>query len=132
MCKMIKVITNLGTQVSISEYKQKQVEEMIQKAPSCQLIDQIVLFGSVLREDCKDESDIDVVIISKVSVSKLSQSKRYRAYWEKIYKLDDFKTDFDILYFNTYDDIVKQKDEALICKEILEKGQTIYKKDACA
>jgi len=105
---------------------------MISKASSCELIDQIVLFGSALSDSCKEDSDIDVVVISKAGVSKLSQNKRYRAYWNMIYGIDDFKTEFDVLYFSSYEDILKKKETAMICKEIAEKGKIIYTKEGYA
>lgn len=129
MCKLVDVATNTGDVILVSEYKKQQIEEMIQKAADCALIDQIILFGSSLNSDCKENSDIDVVIISKASVSKLSQNKRYRAYWERIYRLDSFKTDYDILYFTSYEDIVSKKEQVPICKEIIEKGKIIYHKE---
>lgn len=129
MCRLVDVITNTGNVVQVSEYKKAQIEEMIQKASDCTVIDQIILFGSSISSDCKENSDIDVVIISKESVSKLSQNKRYRAYWERIYQLDCFKTDYDVLYFTSYEDIVNKREQVPVCNEIIEKGRIIYCKE---
>lgn len=46
-----------------------------------------------------------------------------------IYGIDDYKTEFDVLYFSSYDDIIKKKEQAIICKEIAEKGKIIYIKE---
>jgi len=134
MCRLVDVTTNTGDIVRVSEYKKQQIEEIINKASDCTMIDQIILFGSSLNSDCKKNSDIDVVIISKASVSKLSQNKRYRAYWERIYKLDSFQTDYDVLYFTSYEDIERKKEQVPVCKEIIEKGKIIYHKkgEECA
>lgn len=129
MCRMVNIVTNTGEQVPVSEYKKSQIEEMIQKAGDCTVIDQIILFGSSINMSCEEDSDIDVVIISRETVSKLSQNKRYQAYWERIYQKDHFKTEYDVLYFSSYQDIVNKKDKIPICKEIIEKGKTIYQKD---
>lgn len=132
MCKLVDITTSFGTQIAVSEYKKKHIEEIIDKASTCHLIDQIILFGSTLSDECGENSDIDIVIISKESVSKLSQNKRYRAYWNMIYGVDDFNTEYDILYFSSYEDIIKKKEKTPICKEIAEKGKVIYKREGCA
>lgn len=129
MGRLVDITTNTGDIVQVSEYKRQQIEEIISKASDCAIIDQIILFGSSLNSDCKENSDIDVVIISKASVSKLSQNKRYRAYWERIYKLDSFQTEYDVLYFTSYEDIERKKEQVPVCKEIIEKGKIIYHKE---
>lgn len=129
MCRMVNVVTNTGEQVLVSEYKKSQIEEMIQKAADCAAIDEIILFGSSVNMSCEENSDIDVVIISREPVSRLSQNKRYQAYWERIYQMDHFKTEYDVLYFTSYQDILNKKDKVPICKEIIEKGKTIYQKE---
>lgn len=132
MGKLVTVSTSFGTQILVSEYKKRQIEEIIEKASSCELIDQIILFGSTISDSCTENSDIDIVVISKASVSKLSQNKRYRAYSNMIYGIDNFKTEFDVLYFSSYEDIINKKEKAMICKEIAEKGKIIYIKEGCA
>ncbi|WP_026659983.1 nucleotidyltransferase domain-containing protein [Butyrivibrio sp. AC2005] len=102
MCKLIKVNTNYDSSVMVADYKAEIIRHIISTAKKCPDIDAIMLFGSVLEERCKEKSDIDIVIISKKTVN----------------------------YFKAIDEIYQKKEKAPICKELAEKGQIIYKRQA--
>ena len=131
MCKMVNLKTNIDTQVRISEYKTDQIRNLIISAALCKDIKQIILFGSTLASNCSKESDIDFVIISDLSVAQLSRKKSFREFLEQLYMADDFRTDYDILYFKSMDEILNNQTD-LICSEISSKGKLIYDRNGVA
>lgn len=95
MCIIIMLQTNFQTEVAAADVKKVYIENIIKSAEKCNKIDAIVLFGSSLEDRCKDESDIDM------------------------------EQNYDILYFKSLEEIVKEK--AAICNELLQKGKVIYR-----
>lgn len=129
MCKLIKVNTNYDSSVMVADYKAEIIRHIISTAKKCPDIDAIMLFGSVLEERCKEKSDIDIVIISKKTVNALSDIKSFNEFMKDLYLLD-FAQEYDFLYFKSIDEIYQKKEKAPICKELAEKGQIIYKRQA--
>ena len=130
----------------VADYKAEIIRHIISTAKKCPDIDAIMLFGSVLEERCKEKSDIDIVIISKKTVNALSDRKSFNeiscyddisndiknkidADYYDLYLLD-FAQEYDFLYFKSIDEIYQKKEKAPICKELAEKGQIIYKRQA--
>ena len=129
MCKLIKINTNFNSSVMVADYKAKIIRHIIDTAKNCHDIDAIMLFGSVLDMRCKEKSDIDIVIISKKSVNALGNRKSFNEFIKNLY-LMDFSQEYDFLYFKSIDEIYQKRDEVPICKELSEKGQIIYKRQA--
>lgn len=125
MCELLELKTNLNTDIKVSEYKYDQIRNLISLASLCKEIRQIILFGSSLCDTCSEDSDIDFVIISDLSVLQLSKKKTFKSFLEKLYLSDDFKTEYDILYFNSLEEIYSNQED-WICSEIANKGELIY------
>lgn len=55
-------------------------------------LERIILFGSRARDDYSDNSDIDLIILSKdfEAMDFISRANAVRKYWESGYKVDFF------------------------------------------
>ena len=126
MCRLIMLQTNFQTEVAVADVKKIYIENIIKSAEKCNKIDAIVLFGSSLEDRCEDESDIDIAVISKYTVSRLCQYKSFRDFTDSVYSIN-VDQNYDILYFKSLDEIVKKKEKAGICNELLQKGKVIYR-----
>lgn len=121
-----KLVDN-GSKIKVAECKKKCIENIVSMAHKCRQIDAIVLFGSALEDRCTTDSDIDIAIISKYGISKLSVLKSFRMFIQDLYRADEMQ-EYDRLYFRSIDEIASKIKEAPICNEILNKGEIIYKK----
>ena len=110
----------------MADVKKVYIENIIKSAEKCNKIDAIVLFGSSLEDRCKDESDIDIAVISRYTVSRLCQYKSFRDFTDSVYSID-MEQNYDILYFKSLEEMVKEKEKAAICNELLQKGKVIYR-----
>jgi predicted nucleotidyltransferase len=119
--------TNYGTEIKVADIKKRYIENIIESAPLCGSISEIVLFGSALEERCKEQSDIDIAVISKYTVNRLCKNKGFSRFLEQIYSLDDSQ-EYDRLYFYSINEIEKKKDETSICRELSQKGKVIYRR----
>ena len=128
MCKLSKINTNYGATINVADIKKASISNIIDAASGCDKIDYIYLFGSALENRCKEQSDIDIAIISNISRSKLFKNKSYDEFTSKIYS-KSLDQDYDILFFESQEDLNSSND--LICKEILQKGQILYKREFC-
>lgn len=129
VCRLVGVNTYNGSQIDVANIKKDAIKNIIESAALCPSIDAIVLFGSSLEERCTVDSDIDIAIISKKTVSRLSQLKSFKRFIEMVY-LFDMSQEYDRLYFKSIEDIENKADSQQICLEIVSKGKIIYKKEA--
>ena len=125
MCELVSMDTNFGTSISVADIKKRNIENIIRAAADCNKIDAIILFGSSLEKRCKEESDIDIAVVSNTVRSRLFRSKSYDNFTTKVYQADR-RQDYDILQFNSEEAIQNSKE--CICREIIEKGKVIYKR----
>lgn len=123
--KLVEMPLDNGSKIKVAECKKKCIENMVSVAHKCKQIDAIVLFGSTLEDRCTTDSDIDIAIISKYGISKLSVLKSFRVFMQDLYRADEMQ-EYDRLYFNSLEEIVGKVEEAPICNEILNKGKIIY------
>lgn len=127
LCKLISIQTNHNTLVEIADIKKKYIENIIDKAPICNKISAIILFGSSLEERCTEKSDIDIAIISDYTIGKLCKIKSFNIFTETIYKID-MSQDYDILYFKSLEEVQQNKNNIPICNELTQKGKIIYRR----
>lgn len=113
--------------IKVSELKVKFIQNIIDAAKLCNSIEKVILFGSVLEERCKPESDIDLAIFGSIAKSKMFKKKSYGLFQEKIFKYNNIffggteDQSYDILYFN-----MMKKDNSSILEDINTKGEIIY------
>lgn len=130
MCNLVNINTNYNTQVQVAEIKRDNIQNIINAASKCAHIQEIILFGSALEERCTDESDIDIVIISNVSRSRLYRLKTYAEFLTSLHKDDDYMQQYDVICVNGKDQLIKNKDKIELYGNVIKYGQTIYKRGA--
>ena len=128
MCKLVNMQTNFHTTIQVADLKKDYIENIIENVGKCSKIDAVILFGSSLESSCKEDSDIDIVIISKLSVNRLSRFKSFHEFTKNVYT-KDLKQDYDILYFKSLAEIEKKQNQTTVCKDLLSKGKIIYRKE---
>ncbi len=127
MCKLKMFKNNMGETINVADIKMQHIQNIVKQAERCKAIKAIVLFGSSLEERCSYESDIDIAIVSKYTVSELDKLKTFKRFMEAIYTFD-MAQEYDRIYFSSLDEINKNKDEIPICEELATKGRVIYKR----
>lgn len=100
MCSIQTV--RIGEQtVRVADIKTEYVKNIAEAAASCSYIDKVVLFGSAIRNDCREDSDIDIAVFGNQAKGKVLTSSKYRSFLNKISAYDDFSQTYDILYFRS-------------------------------
>lgn len=95
----------------------------MESAKQCGYIERIVLFGSSISERCEEDSDIDIAVFGNVTKTKCLTSKSFKEFAKKLYIFDDYKQNYDILYFNN-----EQSSDVGILEEI-GRGEVIYARE---
>ena len=121
MCKVTDYHID-GRTIRMAEIKQKYIGNIIDAAQKCDYIDRIILFGSALEERCREESDIDLAVFGNQPSGKCLTSEKYRRFARQLSTFDDFKQNYDLLYFKT-----GKNYKDMIMKDIME-GETLYEK----
>lgn len=75
MCQMVSIKTNFNTEIEVADIKKNVIENIIEAAGMCNRICQIILFGSVIDNRCTIDSDVDMLIVSDISRSKIRASR---------------------------------------------------------
>ena len=119
MCK-IKEITINNRTFKVADIKHKYIQNVIDAAQKCDLIDRIVLFGSSIETRCKKDSDIDLAIFGNQTEYKALRSKKYDEFSNQIYSFDDSGQSYDLLYFKSG----KQYDGLIM--DSINNGELIY------
>lgn len=110
----------MGKEVHVADIKQKYMQNIADAAQECDYIDRIILFGSCTREDCKEDSDIDIAVFGSVTKGKCLTSKKYERFLKQVYSFDDFSQSYDVLYFKT--DSTKNS----LIMENISNGEVLY------
>ena len=100
MCRL-KEVTTVNRTFKVADIKYKYIQNVIDAAEKCDLIDKIVLFGSSIETYCKEESDIDLAIFGNQTEYKALRSKQYDEFTNQIYSFDDSGQSCDLLYFKS-------------------------------
>ena len=119
MCKVVKM--KIGDRsIRVADIKKKYIRNIVDAASQCDLIDRIVLFGSSVRDSCKEESDIDLAIFGNQTEYRALRSKKYDRFTSQIYSFDDSGQSYDLLYF------VSGKQYRGLIMDDIENGELIY------
>ena len=122
MCE-VKTINIGGREIRVAELKWKYIENIVDAAGKCDIIDRVILFGSSIEERCKETSDIDLAVFGSQSRGKALSSKKFERFARQLYSFDDHNQAYDILYFREGADNNSQ-----ILVEI-EKGEVVYERE---
>ncbi|MBQ3794981.1 MAG: nucleotidyltransferase domain-containing protein [Butyrivibrio sp.] len=121
MCKVKELVID-DKKFYIADIKHKYMNNIVDAARKCNLVDKVILFGSCLEERCTDTSDIDIAVFGSKTKYKTYHSKSYENFLKQIYGFD-LEQDYDVLYFQTGED-----NPQTIFQNILN-GATIYAKN---
>lgn len=106
--KVISVISNLSSKYGVD-------------------FDTVILFGSVARDEIKEDSDIDLYIESKVlTTDKLGRSRGLNEMQRELYSIFE-NTEFDIIYCGGIRDTKNMKNTPL-WRQINKEGVVVYDK----
>ncbi|MBP3593505.1 MAG: nucleotidyltransferase domain-containing protein [Lachnospiraceae bacterium] len=125
MCRLVNLTTNDGSIIRVADIKKDSISNIINAAEKCANISEVILFGSSLKEKCRDNSDIDIAIVSNVPRSKLFNSKSYKQFTSQVY-LYKIGQDYDILQFNSLQDLANSKE--IVCHDIRKDGKVIFRR----
>lgn len=100
MCNLVSMVSGTGETIQVADIKVKYIENIIRSAPLCKYIKKIVLFGSSIREDCTEYSDIDIAVFGNAYPSRVLLSASYRKFHESLYDFD-ISQNYDVLYFKS-------------------------------
>lgn len=129
VCRLVELKTNYGISIRVADIKYSCIKNIINAAPDCRQISEIILFGSSLEEKCSAKSDIDIVIVSPKGLHDLSSTKGFNNFMDKLYEFD-MTQEYDRLYFRSIEEIEAKQDKVPICKELTLKGKIIYRRDS--
>ncbi len=121
MCKLKTVAIGNRT-IKVADIKQKYIENIVDAADKCDIINKVVLFGSSIDTRCKDTSDIDIAVFGKMTPSRALESKKYERFARQLYSFDDHNQAYDILYFKE-----GTKSDSLIMQNI-DGGEILYER----
>ena len=123
MCRLVKVNTGTGT-VKVAGIKKKYIQNIAEAAMKCDYIDKVILFGSCIRNKCREDSDIDIAVFGCLPKGRCLTSKKYERFLTQVFSFDDFRQAYDILYFKT-----GSRNNGGIMREI-ENGEVLYVRTA--
>ncbi|MBO5564740.1 MAG: nucleotidyltransferase domain-containing protein [Lachnospiraceae bacterium] len=100
MCSVIEMEID-NRKIRVADIKKKYIENIIDAARKCDIIDRIMLFGSSTGSRCKKSSDIDLAIFGKETEYKALRSKKYSQFTDQLYDFDNDGQGYDLLYFKS-------------------------------
>ena len=121
MCRVVTM--NVGNRrFRVADIKKKYMNNIIDAATKCDIIEKVILFGSSIENRCKESSDIDIAVFGKQIRSKALSSKKYENFTRQIYAFNGFDQDYDILYFKSGSNV-----KSMIMDDI-QKGEMLYER----
>lgn len=128
MCKLVRIKTNIDTEIKVADIKLEYVTNILKQAHKCSDIEKIILLGSVLREDCTEQSDIDMVVVSSIARSKLYGKKEFKQFLNGIHDEDGYEQQYDVICVKGMEEIEKNKDKIGFFNDVVNSGRVLYQK----
>lgn len=120
MCKLVHLKTNYGKDVLVADTKLGFIKEILESAMKSKDILKVILFGSSITTDCREDSDVDfcVFVDSRDSWVRSIDASSF------VDKLLDYDIDqeYDMLIKDNYNC------NSLVEEEIIDRGVTIYER----
>ena len=114
MCQMVSVKTNFNTEIQVADIKKDVIENIIEAASACTRICQIILFGSALESRCEENSDVDMLVVSDITRSKLYKDKGYQEFLKRLHKIDGYEQMYDVICVHGLEEIYKKHEYRLL------------------
>lgn len=128
MCQMVQVKTNFDTEIEVADIKKDIIENIVEVAGICTRIRQIILFGSVIESRCTEDSDVDMLVVSDISRSRLYKDKGYREFLKKLHDKDDYEQMYDVICVHGMDEVYQKQDTVCLFRDVIENGKTLYRR----
>lgn len=128
MCRLVGIDTNFDTKIMVADIKIKYIANILEKADICRNILSIYLFGSVLKEECEESSDIDILVVSEVTRSKLYKSKSFNQFLMKLHDKDSYYQQYDVICVHGMKELEKNRHKVRLYNDVLTNGRELYRR----
>ena len=128
MCMLVNVDTNFNTNIMVADIKEEYVVNILEKARICSNISSIYLFASVLSEECNEDSDIDLLVVSDISRSRLYKTKSYGRFLTGLHDRDDYFQQYDVICVHGMDELKKNRHRIMLYEDLLANGKELYRR----
>ncbi len=129
MCRMVSIKTNFNTEIEVADIKKDVVENIIKAAGACARICQIILFGSVIKNRCTEDSDVDLLVISDVTRSKLYKDKGYQEFLRRLHDYDNYEQLYDVICVRSEEELNLNKNRTRLFRDVITDGKILYKRN---
>lgn len=121
MSKLVPLKTNYGTEVLVSALKLSYISNILKIVKDIKCIDKVYIFGSSVREDCQDASDVDIAVVGDfINKYDWLHSKDADVLYNSLLDFDD-NQEYDIIY--------RYKEDKDDFYNMFEKGVLLYKRE---
>lgn len=128
MCKLVGIDTNFDTRIMFADIKTEYIVNILEKADICKDICSIYLFGSVLNEECKADSDIDILVVSDITRSRLYRTKNFKQFLMELHEKDDYFQQYDVICVHGMKELQKNRHRVMLYDDILTNGRELYRR----
>lgn len=129
MCRLIEINTNFNTRIMVAEMKAEYIANILEKAHICRNISNIFLFGSVLKIECTEGSDIDVLVVSDITRSRLYRTKSYQLFLMNLHEKDNYYQQYDVICVHGFGELEKNRHKIMLYNEVLTNGKELYRRN---
>lgn len=129
MCQMVSIKTNFDTEIQVADIKKDVIENIIKAASACTKICQIILFGSVIENRCQEESDVDMLVVSETTRSRLYKDKGYQEFLKRMHEKDEYEQRYDVICVHGMEELYQKQDSVGLFRDVIECGQTLYRRE---
>ncbi len=129
MCKMVSIKTNFDTEIQVADIKKDVIENIIKAASACTKICQIILFGSAIENRCQEDSDVDMLVVSETTRSRLYKDKGYQEFLKKLHEKDEYEQRYDVICVHGMEELYQKQDSVGLFRDVIECGQTLYRRE---
>ncbi len=128
MCQLIPVKTNFNTEIEVADIKKDVIENIIEAAGACTRICRIIVFGSVIESRCTEDSDIDMLVISDTSRSRLYKDKSYREFLKRRHDREDYEQMYDVICVHGMYELYQYQDTVSLVRNVIDCGKTLCRR----
>lgn len=129
MCRLVSIDTNFNTKIMVADIKAEYINNISQKAGLCKNISHIYLFGSALKEECKEASDIDILVVSDIARSKLYKTKSFNLFLVDLHEKDNYYQQYDVICVHGMQELEKNRHRIMLYYDILMNGEELYRRN---
>lgn len=129
MCQMVSIKTNFDTEIQVADIKKDVIENIIKAASVCTKICQIILFGSAIENRCQEDSDVDMLVVSDITRSRLYKDKGYQEFLKRLHEKDEYEQRYDVICVHGMEELYQKQDSVGLFRDVIEFGQTLYRRE---